>query len=60
MLVGFFCFMEYYLYILRSEVKETYYIGLSNNPERRLHFHNTDDRKAKKLKELFLILLILA
>jgi len=46
MLVGFFCFMEYYLYILRSEVKETYYIGLSNNPERRLHFHNTDDRKA--------------
>jgi putative endonuclease len=38
--------MVFYLYILRSEIKETYYIGMSNNPERRLHFHNTDDRKS--------------
>ncbi|MFO7798566.1 MAG: GIY-YIG nuclease family protein [Rhodohalobacter sp.] len=38
--------MKYFLYILRSEVKETYYVGLSNDPHRRLHFHNTDDRKA--------------
>jgi len=38
--------MTQYLYILRSEVKETYFIGISNDPDRRLHFHNTDDRKA--------------
>jgi putative endonuclease len=38
--------MNYFLYILRSEVKETYYVGISNDPDRRLHFHNTDDRKA--------------
>ncbi|MDZ7757075.1 GIY-YIG nuclease family protein [Rhodohalobacter sp.] len=38
--------MKYFLYILRSEIKETYYVGMSNNPDRRLHFHNTDDRKA--------------
>ena len=38
--------MKYYLYILQSEVKESYYVGMSNNPDRRLHFHNTDDRKA--------------
>jgi putative endonuclease len=37
--------MKYYLYILQSEVKETYYVGMSNDPDRRLHFHNTDDRK---------------
>jgi predicted GIY-YIG superfamily endonuclease len=38
--------MKYNLYILQSEVKETYYVGMSNDPDRRLHFHNTDDRKA--------------
>ncbi|WP_416221613.1 GIY-YIG nuclease family protein [Rhodohalobacter sp.] len=38
--------MRYFLYILRSEIKETYYVGMSNNPDRRLHFHNTDDRKS--------------
>ncbi|PKD44850.1 GIY-YIG nuclease family protein [Rhodohalobacter barkolensis] len=38
--------MKYYLYILQSKVKETYYVGMSNDPDRRLHFHNTDNRKA--------------
>jgi putative endonuclease len=32
--------MSCYLYILRSEVKETYYTGSSEDPDRRLTFHN--------------------
>ena len=35
--------MSHSLYILRSEIKETYYTGISNNPERRLFFHNNSD-----------------
>jgi len=38
--------MNFYLYILRSETQETYYVGASNDPARRLHFHNTDDRRS--------------
>ncbi|MDZ7757074.1 GIY-YIG nuclease family protein [Rhodohalobacter sp.] len=38
--------MKHYLYILRSEIKETYYVGMSNDPDRRLHFHKAGDRKA--------------
>ena len=32
------------LYILRSETVGRYYIGISNNPERRLEFHNTREK----------------
>lgn len=33
---------RYYLYILRSEVKETYYVGYSDDPDRRLGYHNRE------------------
>ena len=33
--------MKYYLYILRSKTIAKYYIGISQNPERRLIYHNT-------------------
>ena len=42
--------MSYYLYILRSQQKETYYIGCSENPERRCHFHNNDSKKGHTLR----------
>lgn len=35
--------MSYYLYILRSQLKETYYTGSSDDPERRHFFHNNDN-----------------
>jgi hypothetical protein len=34
--------MAGYLYILRSSKSGHYYIGSTNEPERRLHQHNTD------------------
>lgn len=37
--------MKYFLYILRSKVKETYYTGVSDDPERRHFFHNNDSKK---------------
>lgn len=36
--------MEYFLYILRSQLKETYYIGSSDDPERRCFFHNNQSK----------------
>ena len=42
--------MDHFLYILRSEVKETYYVGESNNPENRLFFHNNSDKKKYTLR----------
>jgi putative endonuclease len=33
--------MSCYLYIIRSEVKETYYTGVSENIDQRLISHNT-------------------
>ncbi|HLR24406.1 MAG TPA: GIY-YIG nuclease family protein [Fodinibius sp.] len=36
--------MVYFLYILRSEEKETYYIGISDAPERRLKYHNGESK----------------
>ncbi|MCW9706541.1 GIY-YIG nuclease family protein [Fodinibius salsisoli] len=36
--------MKHFLYILRSEVKETYYIGVSDDPERRLAYHNGESK----------------
>ncbi len=34
----------YYLYILKSQQKETYYIGCSDDPARRCYFHNNDSK----------------
>ena len=31
----------YYLYILKSETADRYYIGISSNPYRRHEYHNT-------------------
>jgi putative endonuclease len=31
----------YCLYILKSETADRYYVGISSDPRRRLHFHNT-------------------
>jgi predicted GIY-YIG superfamily endonuclease len=36
--------MSYYLYILKSTVKETYYIGSSDYPKRRLPYHNAESK----------------
>jgi putative endonuclease len=36
--------MTYFLYILRSEQKETYYVGASDNPDRRLIYHNGESK----------------
>ncbi|HRN25422.1 MAG TPA: GIY-YIG nuclease family protein [Ignavibacteriaceae bacterium] len=36
--------MNYYLYILRSLNFERYYVGISENVERRLKFHNTIEK----------------
>ena len=36
--------MEYFLYILRSEISDKYYTGISNNPENRLLFHNSIEK----------------
>ena len=34
----------YYIYILYSPSAEKYYIGHTDNPEKRLHVHNHSDR----------------
>jgi len=36
--------MSNHLYILRSEIKETYYIGVSDDPKRRLEYHNLEKK----------------
>ncbi len=36
--------MKYFLYILHSKNYDKYYVGISNNPQRRLHFHNTVEK----------------
>ena len=36
--------MNYYLYILKSASKETYYTGVSDDPERRLRYHNSESK----------------
>ncbi len=33
--------VHYYLYILLSHIKETYYVGSSDDPERRVRYHNS-------------------
>jgi putative endonuclease len=34
----------YYLYILKSQVSNKYYTGSSDNPQKRLGFHNTIEK----------------
>jgi predicted GIY-YIG superfamily endonuclease len=36
--------MSYFLYILGSRVKETYYISVRKDPEKRYFFHNRDSK----------------
>ncbi len=36
--------MKYYLYILKSLSTDKFYIGVSQNPERRLIYHNTIEK----------------
>ena len=36
--------MRYWVYILHSEEFDRYYVGQSDNPERRLEFHNSIER----------------
>ena len=36
--------MKYFLYILHSKNYDKHYVGISNNPQRRLHFHNTVEK----------------
>jgi len=33
--------MKYFLYILKSKKYDKYYTGISQNPHRRLEYHNT-------------------
>ena len=33
--------MKYYLYILKSQIADKYYTGISQNPQKRLEYHNT-------------------
>lgn len=39
-----FYFMEYYLYILYSKSGDRFYKGSSDNPHRRLTYHNTIEK----------------
>jgi putative endonuclease len=36
--------VSYFLYILRSQTGERYYVGSSSDPTRRLEFHNSTER----------------
>ncbi|MEX1261752.1 MAG: GIY-YIG nuclease family protein [Balneolaceae bacterium] len=36
--------MNYYFYILCSELKEVYYYGSSDDPPRRLEYHNHEQK----------------
>ncbi len=36
--------MEHFVYILKSLSAERYYIGASQDPEKRLFFHNTTEK----------------
>ena len=42
--LGLFCFMGHHLYILQSKSSSKFYVGISDNPERRLEFHNTIEK----------------
>ena len=34
----------YYLYILKSKIIDKYYIGISQNPQKRIKYHNTFEK----------------
>ena len=36
--------MTYYLYIIKSKEWDTFYCGSSENPERRLRYHNSESK----------------
>ena len=36
--------MDYFLYILKSDVTEKYYTGISQNPHQRLIYHNSIEK----------------
>jgi len=36
--------MKYFLYILKSETADKYYTGISQNPVKRLEYHNTFEK----------------
>lgn len=36
--------MEYFLYILKSKVMDKFYTGISQNPNRRLEYHNSFEK----------------
>jgi len=40
--------MDYYVYILKSEMKEITYVGITNDIERRLNEHNSGKSKFTK------------
>lgn len=42
--LSFFMPMNYYLYILQSEIKETYYVGSSDEPKRRNRYHHSESK----------------
>ena len=42
--LGLSYIMSYYVYILKSQSANKYYIGSSENPERRLIYHNTIEK----------------
>ncbi|MEW6508697.1 MAG: GIY-YIG nuclease family protein, partial [Bacteroidota bacterium] len=36
--------MNWFLYILKSKLNEKHYIGISQNPVRRLEYHNSIEK----------------
>jgi putative endonuclease len=36
--------MNWFLYILKSELNEKFYVGISQNPDRRLKYHNSIEK----------------
>jgi len=41
---AFMFYMTHYVYILKSRSVNKYYIGSSENPDRRLRYHNTIEK----------------
>ena len=41
---GFLLLMKYFLYILKSQSADKYYVGISENPEVRLYYHNNIEK----------------
>jgi len=39
---------EFYTYIIQSEKHGRYYVGMSSNPDKRLHFHNLGLNKSTR------------